>query len=162
MAFRVIKSIRLNRALVYQDDSGTIAASSVVGLSSVSYFASQVVIDAGVFGTAVSCDSGVSLGDPVRFDSNGKAFQALATNYSNVNFIGLCVLKETQTSCHIRLAGKTSAIYSNLVRNDDYFVGLTGGVVNTIPGSGTFTLRVGTAYDSQSIVIFKGIATKRS
>lgn len=154
---QVIKSIRLNEVLVLQDTpSSTVAISSVVG------FDSQVEIAAGTVATATTCDSAVVLGDPVRFNSDGKAFSCLATNYSNVNMIGVCVIKLTQTMCVIRVGGKTSAIYSNLVRNDDYFVGLTGGLVNTIPGSGTFTLRVGTAYDSQSLVIYKGIATKRS
>lgn len=124
--------------------------------------ASDVDFYAGVMQRGVSCHSGVNAGDPVRMTTANLAIRALATNVSNANFVGICVLKETQTMCTIRFAGQTSAIYSNLITNADYYLSTAGGITDTAPGSGTVVLRAGTAFTSQNLVIYKGIMTQKA
>lgn len=121
---KICKILNDNLALI-DFPSSTGAVTSVV--------ASAVDVPAGVIRRDVPCNSGVNAGDPVIINSNGLAVQALATSFSNANFAGIAVTKETQTMCHVRFTGLVSSIYSNLINNSDYFIGTAGGIVDTPP-----------------------------
>ena len=155
MALKVVIHRHINDSVALHEVS--IDASDVIGLTTaISSMDPNLV-------AAVACNTSVFVGAPVRM-SGATAVNAIATSYSGANFIGICVNKPTDSTCDVRVGGITSAIYSGLTINADQLLSdRSAGFINeTQVGSGNISLRVGTAFDSQRVIIFKGAMTRRA
>ena len=114
--------------------------------------------------TNVPCEAAALLGHAVRM-SAGTAVRAYADDYDNANSIGVIERKITATLCDIRVLGVTPAIYAGLNETKEYFLSDTvqGEVTVVAPTvSGSVVVRIGQPYDSQRLLVIKGVRVVRS
>jgi hypothetical protein len=103
----------------------------------------------------VTCDSTVSVGNIVRL--NGSTFiNALADGFTNSKAIGICVSKTDPTTCDVQVTGFTDTIFAGLTSETNYFLSdSTAGAITSTPptASGSYVIRIGTAYETNKIII---------
>ena len=116
----------------------------------------------------VPCDPSVLIGDWVRMDLLGVAYQALADNINNSNVIGLVEFKSTSTLCNIRVLGVSEPLFVGLDPTKEYFLSnvVAGGMIiqgPTVPSApGEVLLKVGQPFSSTRILVLKGQRIQRS
>lgn len=127
-------------------------------------FSGQTV-DTGLVLFNVACDTSVYVGAVVYLDATGTAYNALATNISTSNFIGVVVNKPSSALCDIRVSGTTPSLFLGLDPSKEYFLSATvaGEISTTIPtASGHVRIKVGQPYSSIKLVVIKGEAVIRA
>lgn len=112
----------------------------------------------------VDCDASVYVGAVVRV-SGGVAFNAIADSLANSNMIGIVESKGSSVTCDIRVSGVTAnTIFSGLDETKEYYLSATvEGEVTLLPPttSGSVLLKIGQPFDSESMLVSKGIRTVR-
>lgn len=112
----------------------------------------------------IACDVSVYIGAAVRIQSE-VAYNALADSFANSNIIGIVESKGTTSTCDIRVTGVTEGtIYSGLDETKEYYLSATveGEITLSPPtNSGDILLRVGQPFSPTSMLVNKGIRTKR-
>lgn len=112
----------------------------------------------------VPCDVSVIVGSVVRMNGN-TAINAVADSTVNSMAIGVCVRKNSSTSCDIQTCGYTDSLLAGLTIGVNYFLSDTtpGQLTTTIPtGTGKVVLYIGRAYKSQQFVINIGPQIRRA
>lgn len=112
----------------------------------------------------VTCNEDVYLGAAVYMDSSEVAQNAIATSIDTSNVLGIVEAKQSDTLCTVRVSGKTESVFSGLdVANTYYLSDTTPGALQTaIPTqSGHVKLRLGQAFNANSLVYIKGEAVIR-
>ena len=109
----------------------------------------------------VPCDPSVYVGAAVVMQANGTAKNAIATNYSDSNVIGIAESKTSSNLCDIRFFGATSAIFNNLDVAQEYYLSDTvpGGLVPTAQApltTGHIRIKLGQPFSSKEFVLAKG------
>lgn len=113
-----------------------------------------------------TCDSSVLIGNVVRMDvSSGSVHNALASNITNANVIGICISKSSATTCNVQITGVTSGVFSSLDLSKNYFLSdSTPGALTTSPptAAGSIVLIVGKPYTTTRFIIHLGNPIRRS
>ena len=113
----------------------------------------------------LTCDASVSVGDAVIVSAAGTVQRAIATSLASSNVLGICESKTDDTTCDIRVAGKTEAIYTGLDVTKEYFLSdLVAGGLTTIPptASGHVVVRLGQPVSETEFAVNKGLVILRS
>lgn len=113
----------------------------------------------------VPCDPSVNVADWVRMDGSGVAVKALADGVANSNIIGLVEFKTTTALCNIRVLGVSEPHFVGLDETKEYFLSDTvaGAMGTAVPtAAGHIVLKVGQPFDSQRILVLKGLRMQRS
>lgn len=111
----------------------------------------------------VVCNAAVAIGSVVRMAS-GVAELAVGDTLANSNFIGIVEAKSSATLCTIRVSGVSeNNIFSGLDEEKEYYLSTTTlGALTAIPPTSGIMVRVGQPFDSQSMLVLKGMRIKRS
>lgn len=100
----------------------------------------------------LACTASVLVGDVVAIDSSGVLYRAQADATRSV--IGICEEKTSLTTCHVRITGLTSPMYSGLVPGTRYFLSESspGQLTDILPsGSGSVVYLIGVAVTEYSL-----------
>lgn len=112
----------------------------------------------------IPCASNVATGNVVLV-SGGVASHAIASSFSNSNFIGIVEEKISTITCNVRVAGLTEPVFTGLSEASEYYLSdVTPGLATTsIPvDSGTIVVRVGQPFSATEMVVNKGDRVERT
>jgi len=107
----------------------------------------------------VECETSVYVSAAVVTNSSGIARNALADSLTNSNVLGFVESKSAADRCDIRLISATSAIFTGLDVEKEYYLSDTvPGGIQTIPPNttGHIKLKLGQPFSSERFVIMKG------
>lgn len=114
---------------------------------------------------SLTCDAGVAVGEWVRVDASGVIQQAQADTIANAHVFGVVESKATSTTCTVRVAGISSALFSSLDETTEYFLSpTTAGAMQTTPpgmGSGYVAISLGKPATETKFSVNIGIRSQR-
>lgn len=113
----------------------------------------------------VTCESAASVGHWVISTSAGTVIRAQADMFDNSNVLGLIEEKASVTSCTVRVAGVSKAIFMGLDVTSNYFLSDTiPGEMTLVPptGTGHVVLSLGQPFSATTFFVNKGMRLVRS
>jgi len=112
----------------------------------------------------IACDSTVFIGSVVYFKSDGIVYNAIATDISTSNVIGIVTRKGTATTADVRVSGLTGELFLGLDVTKQYYLSDVneGKMSTTVPNtSGHVLVNIGQPMNSKKLVINKEIVSIR-
>lgn len=113
----------------------------------------------------VDCQSSVYEGAWVYMDGTGTAINAIATDLSTSNVIGMVESKLSLNKCIIRVGGISDGIFIGLDPTKDYYLSdsVAGGIqTNVVTTSGHVMLKIGQPFSATQMFVQKGTAIVRA
>lgn len=113
----------------------------------------------------VTCESAASVGHWVIATSAGAVIRAQANIVDNSNVLGLIEEKASITSCTVRVAGVSKAVFMGLDVTSSYFLSASiPGEMTLIPptGTGNVVLNLGQPFSATTFFVNKGTRLVRS
>lgn len=107
----------------------------------------------------IPCDATVYVGAAVILNSSGIAFNAIASDISTSNVLGIVENKTGILSCDVRVSGISNEIYAGLDVTKEYYLSDTvaGGIQTSIPtDSGHVKMKLGQPASATRFFFLKG------